>query len=325
VTTNAKRPLLERWRLPLTLLLTVVLLGLLVRQFAGVAEFVATVKSARLDLLLLAFALACVCLLLITLRWVQALAAIGHRVAFGRGLNAVLSAWPISVVIPSRAGDFARALMVRDSVPLLAGAGSVLVEKAIDIHTLLLAALVAGLSLGLRNESAFIGALLVVLWLVLLLVLRSRQRLLRLPFFRSHADKVEQLYRAFEVLLAHPGQILTISAISLAVRLLTVTIVHTLLAAVGVSIDFVRLVAAWLIATLAGLMPLTIGGMGTRDGAFMFLVNGQGRPAISEAQLLAATMGYSLFAVLSFALLGLPFLARSSLLRQSPALELKDP
>jgi len=317
--------LLERWRLPLTLLLTVVLLGLLVRQFAGVAEFVTTVKSARPELLALAFALACVCLLMITLRWVQALAAIGHRVAFGRGLNAVLAAWPISVVIPSRAGDFARALMVRDSVPLLAGAGSVLVEKAVDIHTLLLCALAAGLSLGLWNQSAFIGALLAALWSGLLLILRGRERLLRMRFFRSHADKIEQLYRAFELLLARPGRIATISAISLLVRLLTVGVVYTLLAAVGVSIDFVRLVAAWLVATLAGLFPVTIGGMGTRDGAFMFLVNGQGQPAISDAQLLAATMGYSMFAVLSFALIGLPFLGRSSLLRPKQDPALKDP
>jgi uncharacterized protein (TIRG00374 family) len=315
---NGERPFLERWRLPLTLLLTALLLGLLVRQFAGVGEFLRTVAGARLELLALAFALACICLLMITLRWVQAVKAIGHRLPFGRAFHAVLAAWPISVVVPSRAGDFARALLVRDSVPLLSGAGSVLIEKAIDIHTLLLAALVAAASLGLWEQSAFIGLLLATQWLFMLLILRSRQRLLRFRALRNHGDKIEQLFRAFELLLAKPGRIVTITLVSLAVRLLGVAIVHTLLAAVGVSIGYVRLVASWLTATLAGLAPVTLGGMGTRDGAFLLLVNGQGERAISEAQLLFATIGYSCVAVLSFALIGLPLLARSSLSRRRP-------
>src|SRR5687767_10099954 len=100
----------------------------------------------------------------------------GHRLEFGKALSTVLAIWPISVVTPSRAGDFARPLMVRDSVPLAAGAGSVLAEKVIDIHTLLVLTLVASLVYGLHGESAIVLGLIAAEWLTVLAILRGRER-----------------------------------------------------------------------------------------------------------------------------------------------------
>jgi glycosyltransferase 2 family protein len=304
-------------RLIATLLLTLILLGVLVHEFAGAGAFLSTAARARPELLLLALALSFCCVLLTALRWAQVLAAMGHRLAFGRALSTVLAIWPLSVVTPSRSGDFARPLMVRDAVPLLPGAGSVLAEKAIDIHTLLVLTLVASLGYGLRTESALIAGLIAAEWLSVLAVLRGRERLLGLRWFNSRADQIDRLYRAFDALASRPARILSISFTSLVLRFVTVGVVHALLCAVGVSAEFGRLVGPFMIATLASLVPVTLGGMGTRDAAFLLLVNRGGTPPIGQAELLFASVGYSLCAVWFIALIGLPFLARSSLARRA--------
>ncbi len=305
-------------RLILTLAFTLLLLGALLHEFAGAGEFLATVARARVELLALAMALALVCLVLNAVRWVQVLAAMGHRLGLGRALMTVLTIWPISVITPSRTGDFARPWMVRDQVPLVAGAGSVLAEKAIDIHTLLLLALIPALRYGLAAESAVFAALIGAEWLTVIAILRGRDRLLGLSFLRSRADQIEQLYQAFGALAARPGRVLLISCTSLVLRFMTVGVIHALLAAVGVTVEFWRLVGPFMVATLASLIPVTFGGMGTRDGAFLLLVNRSPGAPIGEAELLFATVGYSVCAVWIIALIGLPFLARSSLARRAP-------
>jgi glycosyltransferase 2 family protein len=312
----------RRWRLALSLLVTLALLGLLVREFAGTREFFATITGARSDLVLLAVALSAASVLTSALRWQQVLGAMGYPLSFGRALHAVLAAWPVSVFTPSRAGDFARSLLVRDKVPVFAGAGSVLVEKAVDIHTLLCAALLASAGHGLWAQAGLIFATIAAEWAIVFGILRGKQRLLKLAFLAKRAEKIEQLYLGFEALASRPTQILWISASSLVVRLLTVGMVAVLLAAAHAQARFSELVAPWLLATLAGLLPFTIGGMGTRDAAFAVLLESTAGVSLSEAAVLAATMGYSLIAILSPGLIGLPLLARSGWLgRSQPSVE----
>jgi hypothetical protein len=58
-------------------------------------------------------------------------------------------------------------------------------------------------------------------------------------------------------------------------------------------------------------MPVTLGGMGTRDAAFLYLLRTvAGHPA--GAGVLAATMGYSAVALWSFAIVGLPFMVSAA-------------
>jgi uncharacterized membrane protein YbhN (UPF0104 family) len=63
---------------------------------------------------------------------------------------------------------------------------------------------------------------------------------------------------------------------------------------------------------LVGVAPLTLGGMGTRDAAFLAMLAARG-VHVDPSSVLVATMGYSVVAVWSFALIGLPFMARETL------------
>jgi uncharacterized protein (TIRG00374 family) len=292
---------------------------LLVNELGGARELVETTRSASWPWLMVAFGLACLSVAVSAQRWRQVLSGMGYSLGFGRSLHAVLAAWPISVMTPSRAGDFVRALLVRDRVPLSASTGSVLAEKLIDVHALLVVGLVAAGANRLWRELAILAVLLVAEWLAVIMLLRGRRYLLRLGVFARRQAAIDRLYESFDRLAARPRSLFVISSSSLGIRLLTVGVIVALLRAVGVEQPFFALVAPWMLATLAGLLPFTLAGMGTRDATFVLLVQLATDRAIPEPKLVFATMGYSLLALWSFALLGLPLFAASSVKRRVSA------
>jgi glycosyltransferase 2 family protein len=103
-----------------------------------------------------------------------------------------------------------------------------------------------------------------------------------------------------------------LGAVSLLIRVLTVAVTHALLLSVGAQVSWMDTLTLWPIAILVGVAPLTLGGMGTRDAAFLHLLAQRGAHA-EPAQILAATVGYSAVAIGSFAIAGLPFMIRETL------------
>jgi glycosyltransferase 2 family protein len=312
-----RRPVVRPLRVAVAVTLTVAVLALLVLEVAEARPLLELAKTADPLWLAIAFAIALSGVLLSAERWRRVLAAMGHSVPLGRALHAVFACWPLSTVTPSRAGDFGRAWLVRDRVPLRAGASSVLAERAIDVHTLLLLGVACGALARLWLQASVLAALVIAEWITVYLIVRKRGALARLGPLQRFGSTIEQLGFGFDVLLARPLALLHVSLYSGAIRLLTVGSLQALLWSVGAHIPFIALVAPWLLATLAGMLPLTIAGMGTRDATFIALVATTSAAALSEPQLVFATIAYSLVALWSFALLGLPLLLRVGLAREA--------
>ena len=280
-------------------------MALLVHRFgSGLGE---AMRSARLDWVAASFAMATAGVLLGALRWQVVLESMHYRLGFGRALVAVLATWPLVVVTPSRAADFLRAVAVRRTVPLAAGTGSVLAEKVVDMSLLLLMAALGAAVEGLWLWAALTGAALAGLALAVTILVVHRGKLARLPWLRSHAEKVEDLFRAFDALFASPGRLVATCVLSVVIRGLTLAITFALLRAVGADVDLFDTCALWPVATLIGLLPLTLAGMGTRDATFMYLLAERGH-LLTRVNVLAATMAYSLLNVGAFAVIGLPFM-----------------
>jgi glycosyltransferase 2 family protein len=311
-----RRPVIRTWRVVVAVTLTMAVLALLVLEVAEARPLLELARTADPVWLGIAFAIALTGVLLSAERWRQVLVAMGYRVPLGRALHVVFACWPLSTVTPSRAGDFGRAWLVRDRVPLREGASSVLAERAIDVHTLLLLGVGCGALAGLWLQAGVLAALMIAEWFTVFLIVRKRGALARIGPLQRFGTTIEQLGFGFDALLARPMALLHVSIYSGAIRLLTVGALYALLWSVGAHIPFVALVAPWLLATLAGMLPLTIAGMGTRDATFIALA-ASGAVQPSEPQLVFATIAYSLVALWSFALLGLPLLLRVGLAREA--------
>ncbi|MGH7272050.1 MAG: lysylphosphatidylglycerol synthase transmembrane domain-containing protein [Polyangiaceae bacterium] len=312
--------------------LTMLRFGFMVAATGGILALLIGRSGSALLLTLLhtrrgwvaaSLAMAGASVLLGALRWKIVLGAMSYRIGFGRALAVVLAAWPLAVVTPSRANDFARAFAIRGAVPIAAGTGSVLAEKVVDI-----AVLFALAWLGAAIEGLWALASLMLLGLAAELAIVRAMTAVRAPsapgvaggrWLRGRpalAKKVEELLVASRVLVRAPGRLVLACVVSLSIRLLTLGMTYALLRAADAGVGVIDTCALWPVATLVGLVPITLAGMGTRDAAFVYLLGLRGH-LVTRASVLAATMAYSVIAVGLFAIIGLPFMVRESTRRRS--------
>ncbi|MBV9946022.1 MAG: flippase-like domain-containing protein [Myxococcales bacterium] len=297
-------------RLAMSFAATGALVAVLLHDFGG-PGLASAWRHANAVWVVFAFALSCVCVLLGALRWKLVLAAMRRPIGFGRALAVVLATWPPAVVTPSRANELLRAVAVRDAVPIASGASSVLVEKAVDLAILLAPASAGAAVCALWGFSAAAAVLLVAEGLVVAALVRRPRWLLRLGRARR-PEMAGALLEGFEALRREPGKLASICAVSVGIRVLTAGVMQALLVSMGTRVRLLDTLALWPAATLVGVAPLTLGGMGTRDAAFIYLLRRGGAFSGAPPALFAATMGYSAVAVWSFALIGLPFMFREA-------------
>jgi uncharacterized membrane protein YbhN (UPF0104 family) len=303
----------ERWPgrrrlagLSATVVVTALVIAFLVRDFGG-RDLAAALRGARPGWVWLAFGQACACLLLGALRWQLVLRAMGYSLGLWRLFAVILATWPPGVVVPSRASDVLRAVAIRRVVPLAAGTGSILAEKLIDLFVLLVLASAGAASRGMGATAVVIGLAAAGQVVVVAFVGRRRGWIAGLPLLKARPGLLERLLAASDVLARRPQDLALVSLVSLAIRLLTVGVGHALLVAVGAGVPLFDTMTLWPVAILVGILPLTLGGMGTRDAAFIYLLRTVGVRA-AGATVLAATMGYSAVTLWAFAVIGLPFM-----------------
>jgi uncharacterized membrane protein YbhN (UPF0104 family) len=297
------------WRILPLLLVTFVIVWLLIRHMSGVDAFAGAVAGARWGLVLAAVGVFAFDVVLSIVRWQLILHAMSRRVSFLRCAHAVLATWPLAVIIPARAGDVLRAGAIRDEVPFLEGAGSVVAEKVLDIQSLCLLSIVGTLLHGLYAWTAVAAGVLVAEWVVIALLLRRGAAIEGTPFARF-APKVNRLLVALRALFRSPWHLAGVIGSSLAAWTFASIIVHLLLLATGSDLSFGVTMSLWPLAIFAGMVPITVAGMGTRDAAFLIAVRASVDVPVREESVLAATLGYSLIATWLLVILGLPFAIR---------------
>lgn len=224
-------------------------------------------------------------------RWRRLLAAMGHRVSFGYALSVLLAGWFISALLPARAGDLARAgLLRRDrQVPVAVGLGSVAAERACDALALVCLAVLAGLwTLAGRTpawvwqSAAVIAGVFVVALAGLLAVPRLEgwlsgrlswslyQKALRFGF--ELLDSIRGLGR-------QPGTLLIVALQSFYVWLCDVCLAYLLIRGLGAVLPLAVVAFTAMAADLAVTLPLTPGAVGQFEAAFVGVLALFGVPA----------------------------------------------
>ena len=257
-------------------------------------------------------------LTLVTAWRLQLLMPAGRRLSCGEANRLILAASSLNLVLPSKLGDIAKAFfMARDH-----GLGQsyslslVLFEKASDMLSLL-AWCLFGLALYPHRGKLFWLVVVAVASLFALLVL----------FLTSHrftvgllggaagllpagvgrkigtlADRLDELRRH---LAASPALVARVALVSLGIWLLHLVQTWLFVRALGTWMPLLDNLALAPLAILAGLVPLTFAGVGTRDAAIILLYGAYLSPAAAAALGVLFTARYLLPA-----LAGLPFVHR---------------
>ncbi len=221
------------------------------------------------------------------------LVAVELPVSMRRCVSAVLAAITLNAVVPGRGGDFIRAVFLtdtRDAFGVVLGA--VLLERIIDIFVL--GALAVGLSLGFGSTGAstWLGLGACGAAMAAFGVLASGHRS---PIARETAERVS---RAVRSVCRRPRILLATVFLSAVSWITIIAAVVCCFRAVRSSVPFAAIVQNTPIAIIAGSAPISVSGIGTRDGALLLLLRGYG----SDAEIVAASF---LFTAINFGLLPL--------------------
>jgi uncharacterized protein (TIRG00374 family) len=300
----------------LALAVTVVILGAIYWSL-DIRAFLQVFRSS--DVVWLSVAVALTVPITLTLAWrFRALMPEHNRVTLAESNRLILASSVLNMVLPSKMGDVAKAVFLRNRGAMNGSLALSLVvfERACDVLSLLFWCLL-GLVLYNRPEPVFRvvtlavgGAFLFGIWL-----LASKSFAARVfSFIRKAAptkvqSSIESLQVAWETMHGHfwrdRRSLLMISSISVFLWLLHIMQIWTFIFALRAWTPFIPHVALSMLSLLVGLLPITFAGIGTRDAAIIVLYQPYFPTEVGAALGLLCTMRYVIPA-----LVGLPYLER---------------
>jgi glycosyltransferase 2 family protein len=263
---------LNRKRLFIRLGGTALLLFFIWKLHLNLGQVASDLLRANLWALAAAILLIMPIMVLKTWRWRMILAELGLKVPFGPAYRLYAVGLSAGSFTPGQLGDAVKAWYLRDrGYPLGSSLVSIVLDRLLDVVVLALLAIGSLLVLG----SAFIGelpSLLVLLVgvvgaLVVFAVPVLRQRLLRLG--PGLIRRKQQRYNTSEEVLTiqNPrlGKYLACFGLTLATAGIAIIRTWLLAYAIGLNFDFMEVIAASSLATAAGLIPISVSGVGVRD------------------------------------------------------------
>ncbi|WP_205371022.1 lysylphosphatidylglycerol synthase transmembrane domain-containing protein [Thermoleptolyngbya sp. PKUAC-SCTB121] len=240
------------------------------------------------------------------------------RLSFWEANQLILAASSLNMVLPSKMGDIAKAYFMRDRGHLTGflALSLVVFEKACDMLSLLLWC-VFGLLLYPQKDWLFwVMTVSVLSGLVLGLLLLGWPRFAQ--FFFRQAERIAPKKMGKKlVTLSHSWQemhdyfwgdrprLAKISAISIFIWFLHLLQIWFFILALRAWVPFVTNLALSPLAILAGLLPLTFAGVGTRDAALILFYAPYFNAATAAALGVLCTSRYFIPAIA-----GLPFLGQ---------------
>lgn len=260
------------------------------------AELVATIGS--LDPVLFATAAACflAAQALSTFRWQLLLRAEGIRVPFGRLFLLYLEGMFFNLFLPTLiGGDVVRAqrIYVRAGRNE-AAAASVLVERLSGLAALLAIAwgsLAAGRhAVGVGPVAGFSAALVLGAVVVFSRGAKSVvRRVLGRPTLARVEEGVRSFYHAIGRYRSRRGVLAQVFGVSLVIQVIVIWANFLVGRALGLSTPFIVFLSLIPLATIVAMVPISIGGLGVRDGAMVFLF---GRAGLSSVDALGLSLGW---------------------------------
>lgn len=241
-------------------------------------------------------------------RWQIILKVTGHSLPFWRCFNVFMAALPLTSISPSKSGDVVKAYYLKDEFPMSKTIGTVYTERVFDLFTLIFLSFVG--SLFYRNMD-FLLILTPALFIVTLFFITPNTNL-KIPFIRdSWNSKLHNIMLSMRSLKKCKKEFVVVTLLSLMLWIFAVFQTMLFFYALDIDIPFIFTMANIPIAIFIGMIPMTLGGMGTRDAAIIYLFSEFGTPS----ELLGIGILFSVVRYGLPSLIGLPFL--NKLMRQN--------
>jgi hypothetical protein len=283
-------------------------------DLAGIGE---VLQVMNLKWFLLAFIFLAGMFLFKALRWrtVLLLQGVHYGLIKTVGISFVSSFF--GLMIPGKMGDIIKVSYVkRSGLSVVRGLVSVLLDRVYDLLVLLLFSVFGLVYFSGMFAAAVrdIGIMLLVLALAAVFLVAQRERilsvvnkLLKFALNASSYETISQEWSSFkeEFTAISKKTVIPMSAFSVLTYLCMFCQFFALACGLGLVAPFLYLGLSLSLATLVSLLPISIGGLGTREAVFILML---GKIAISpESAVLLSFIDLVVFAVLLPGIFTLPF------------------
>lgn len=239
-----------------------------------------------------------------TIRWQAILRGAGYSIGFKKVFLITLANWSF-MVLPGRLGDLLKSYPLRHEVPVNHSIVSIIIEKVIDVLSLISLIIVG--SLLLREPLILTIAMIVFLGVVLVIGLTralSTRFLVRWFPGGKTRDALEHFDHMLRSLLSSRKYLYIAVASSLGNWLTNIAAVWSFYRAFHLVVPTGAVLAYLPVSIFIGLLPVTVAGMGTRDAALIQFF----APYAGAAQSLGVGILYSISAYWLPVLIGLCFI-----------------
>lgn len=249
-----------------------------------VNQIIFSLKQTDKIYLFLAIILSVIQIFIASIRFYLFLDAANTKVRLTKCIEAVMTAIAYNSFLPSKGGDLLKAFVIsKEKTKVIRITGITVVERIFDLFTIALISLIGLLLLEEYKYAITSVSLLCTLCVILL----GFKKINQLPFIGKKLNSIKDLYKIF--MKNWKSTILAVTTCFLfwSINLL---IIILLLKSVGFNFIYFKVLAYWPFAMIAGILPLSISGFGTRDGAFLYLLE---KTEFTET-ILTATFLYTL-------------------------------
>ena len=263
-----------------------------------VKQIISTLQRVDKTYLFLAFILSFAQILIASLRFYSFLCAAETKVRLSKCIEAVMTAIAYNSFLPSKGGDLLKAFVIsKEKTKVIRITGITVVERIFDLFTIALISLIGLLLLEEYKYAITSLSLLCTLCVILLGIKKINQ----LPFIGKKLNSIKDLYKIF--IKNWKSSILAITS-SFFFWFNNLMIIIILLKSVGLNFAYFKILAYWPFAMIAGILPLSISGFGTRDGVFVYLLD---NPQFTDP-ILTATFLYTILLYWSLSLTSIALL-----------------
>jgi len=270
-------------------------------DFYSVAE---VLSHANHFYLLIALLLMIIYIHIVPKRWQTILKTMDYKLQYKECFNVMMGAQPLASITPSKSGDIIKAYYLKDKIPASKTVGSIITERMFDVLTLVLFSLI-GMMFSKKYELGGITFVILICIIVIFLLTHTGFDF-RSPIKNSWNEKIQNLTFSMKLVTKDKKAFLSILSYSFLIWFISILQILIFFYALGISIPLIFAMIKIPIAIFIGFIPVTLGGMGTRDAAIIFLFSIYGAPS----QLLGVGILFSVFRYLLPALFGLPFMRK---------------
>jgi glycosyltransferase 2 family protein len=272
----------RRGALALRVLVSAALLAA-VLLYADVGDVLAALRDGQWEWFAVALAVMAVCLVLGALRWWLLLEGAGIHIAARDSIRPYAVSFVLNILLPTAvAGDAVRTWVIgRQSGRLLGAAAATVVDRLTALACLFVVGWVAyAVDRSAVPESVLVAFAWVTAGLAVALALGVMAAVGVRPLVHRLPERVANVIRESWGIVrswASTGQLVVrVVALGLAYQVLVVTVFVLAAKIVGVELSFALAAVSTPIVVLAPLIPVSVGGLGIREGGFVILLGQAG-------------------------------------------------